>query len=264
MENRSAGRIALVEHDPAVAATLMGALRRAGHACRRFADGASALREIDEARFDLLIVGRDLPDIPARELMAGVRARLGFALPVIGLVRAERPEAIVAALDDGADACLARPVAPALLIAHVNAAMRRASPCGPRIEAALGHLRFQPEGLKVFVDGRPTLLTAKEYALALMLCRNIGRPLDRDHILATIWGDEIAPLTRTLDVHVSRLRAKLELRPDRGFRLVALYGRGYRLDQVAADEAEASPRFTPRRSASPSARPAQVHLPLAR
>jgi DNA-binding response OmpR family regulator len=98
------------------------------------------------------------------------------------------------------------------------------------VDGAVGHLVFRREGPSVHVDGAPVLVTAKEYALGLMLCRNLGRPLARDQIFREIWGRDAAVPTRTLDVHVSRLRSKLLLRPDHGFRLSALYGRGYRLD----------------------------------
>ena len=199
--------------------------------------------------------------------MTGIRARLGFALPVIALTARGDAAAMIATLDDGADECLAQPVPPQLLLAQINAALRRASPNGRRIEASVGHLSFQPEGSRVCVGDTPVILTAKEYALALLLCRNLGIPLSREHILETIWGGDVTPLTRTLDVHISRLRTKLELRPERGFRLSALYGRGYRLDHPVEAGTRPVPvdaAVSPRRSASPSARPAAAHQPAGR
>ncbi len=247
------GRIALIEDDAAIAGPILSALRGAGHSCHRFATGAAALKEIDRSRFDLMLIDRAVNDMPAAKLMTGVRARIGFALPVIGLARSTDAVELQAALDEGADDCLGQPVPPRLLLAQINAALRRTAPAATRMEATIGHLGFQPDGTKVYVDDAAVILTAKEYALALMLCRNVGTALSRDHILRTIWGENVAPATRTLDVHASRLRTKLDLRPERGFRLTALYGRGYRLDYDRPPGGGGRRVVSPRRSASPSA-----------
>ncbi|MET0269783.1 MAG: response regulator transcription factor [Sphingomonas sp.] len=228
MEHPRRCRIALVEHDSATAASILATLRGAGHACHRFASGETALREIDGDRFDCVLVERALPDIAPLDLLTGMRARLGYSLPVIGL--APDDEGAVAALDEGVDDCLTAAAPPRLLLAQINAAVRRAPPRGGRLEAVIGHLAFVAEGLKVHVGDTIVTLTAKEYALALLLCRCVGETLRRDDILRNIWGEGVPAATRTLDVHISRLRTKLELRPERGFRLTALYGQGYRLD----------------------------------
>ncbi|TVV71852.1 response regulator transcription factor [Sphingomonas solaris] len=254
-------RIALVEHDAMIARSILATLRSAGHVCRRFETGTGALREIDRDQFDLILIERTLPDIASLDLMTGMRARLGYSLPVIGL--ASDTEGVVAALDEGVDDCLSRPLPPRLLLAQINAAIRRVPPQAGRVEAVLGHLAFQSDRLSVRVGDTAVPLTAKEYKLALLLCRRSGQALAREDILRTIWGDEVAPLTRTLDVHVSRLRTKLELRPELGFTLSALYGRGYRLDYdpaigAAAPPPAARPALSPRRSALPSAPLANV------
>lgn len=188
MERRPAPRILLVEADPAMAAATLETLRGAGHACRRLATRTTVLTAFDGDRFDCLIVGQTPADISNPELVTAARARFGYGMPVIGLLPEGGMKAVIGALDAGMDDCLMRPVPPALLIAQIRAAMRRATPDGPRVEACVGHLRFQPEGFKVFVAGEMVTLTAKEYALALMLCRSLGMPLGRDHILGTIWG----------------------------------------------------------------------------
>lgn len=232
-------RIALVREDAAIAAETLATMHAAGHACRHFPDTDSALRTIEGERFDLLLVAGTRRPHANTALLTGIHARMGFALPVLGLSAADDSEGAIAALDGGVDHVLAWPVTPRMLIAQVNAALRRSGRSGSDIDAAVGHLLFRREGQLVLVDGMPVMVTAKEYALGLMLCRNLGMLLDRDHIFRTVWGEELAPITRTLDVHISRLRSKLMLRPDRGFRLSALYGRGYRLDY--SPEAAATP-----------------------
>lgn len=246
MERRSLCRIALIECDPAAAAALMSALRGAGHSCRRFAGGSDTPGELADMACDLLLIGRISSDTDPAEVIVAARGRFGYGLPIIAIVSPAHPEDFVHALDEGADYCLVRPVAGAVLLAQINAALRRGTSAGPRVEASIGHLRLEPEGLRAYLDDELVELTAKEYALALLLCRNLGVPLGREHILATIWGDDVAPSTRTLDVHVSRLRTKLELRPDRGFTLAALYGRGYRLDFSGAAPAAVEKAMPPR------------------
>ena len=254
-------RIALVGPDAGIVATVLAMLRAGGHACEPFADGGAALREIERAPFDLLLVAGTAPRPAITALLTGIHARLGYSLPVIGLGAAGDTAGAAAALDAGMDHILAWPAAPQLLLAQVNAALRRAGPAASGVDAAIGHLVFRREGMRVHVDGALALVTAKEYALGLMLCRNLGKALDREQIFSAIWGDDTAPTTRTLDVHISRLRSKLLLRPDRGFRLTALYGRGYRLDYGAESIAA---RATPPLSALPRSRPAGGYRPHAR
>jgi DNA-binding response OmpR family regulator len=223
-------RIAIVGEDATIAADTLATMRAAGHACYHFPDAESVLTTLEREQFDLLLVTGTQPSRANAALLTGIHARMGFSLPIMGLSAADDSEGAIAALDQGMDHILAWPVAPPVLLAQVNAALRRSGRGVSGIDAAIGHLVFRREGPSVQVDGKPVLVTAKEYALGLMLCRNLGQALDREQIFRTIWGEEVAPTTRTLDVHVSRLRTKLILRPDRGFRLSALYGRGYRLD----------------------------------
>ncbi len=87
-------------------------------------------------------------------------------------------------------------------------------------------------------DGEPVALTAKEFGLALLLFRNVHRALSRGHILEAIWGRNPDLPTRTLDMHISRIRSKLELRPQNGYRLAPVYSYGYRLERLTEDAPE--------------------------
>ena len=97
-------------------------------------------------------------------------------------------------------------------------------------------MSFHESAGSVTRDGQPVALTAKEYALALLLFRNLHRALSRTYILETVWGNEPDLNSRSLDMHISRIRNKLELRPERGFRLTPIYSYGYRLERVAGAE----------------------------
>ncbi len=124
-----------------------------------------------------------------------------------------------------------------MLAARINALIRRAyaQPTTPGVEVYDG-VSFHESAGAVTRDGQSVALTAKEYALALLLFRNLHRALSRTYILETVWGNEPDLNSRSLDMHISRIRNKLELRPERGFRLTPIYSYGYRLERVTGAE----------------------------
>jgi DNA-binding response OmpR family regulator len=140
-------------------------------------------------------------------------------------------EDIVAGLSAGADDYVVKPVAPAVLLARVNALARRAYPPPPPdgIET-FGDYLFDMRNETVELVGQQIMLTAKEFALALLLFRNIHRPLSRAYIFEALWGGNPDLSTRTLDAHISNVRTKLNLRPGNGYKLVPIYAYGYRLE----------------------------------
>ena len=95
--------------------------------------------------------------------------------------------------------------------------------------------RFDTSAKVLLVDGVPVALTEKEFELAVFLFRNLGRTLSRGHLLEAVWGSALLAVSRTVDTHISRIRRKLGLRPEVGFRLSAAYGNGYRLERVVED-----------------------------
>ncbi len=146
---------------------------------------------------------------------------------------------VVAGLGAGADDYVVKPLQPAVLLARVNALLRRAYPAqgaGP-IET-FGDYTFNLPAETITVRGEAVTVTAKEFALGLLLFRNIQRALSRAHILEAVWGRNPDLLTRTLDMHVSRVRSKLNLRPENGFRLIPVYSYGYRLERLVEAASE--------------------------
>jgi DNA-binding response OmpR family regulator len=133
----------------------------------------------------------------------------------------------------GADDCATKPVGAAVLLARVNSLLRRAyrpDQCGDR--ETYGAYEFDVGAKQVFLNGPAVDLTQKEFELALLLFRNMGRPLSRTYILGRVWKHVVDVSSRTMDTHVSMLRVKLNLRPEWGYRLAPVYGYGYRLDSV--------------------------------
>jgi DNA-binding response OmpR family regulator len=140
---------------------------------------------------------------------------------------------IVHGLDIGADDYVTKPVNSAVLKSRVEALLRRSygHATAPKIEAFGDHV-FDPMGMSVTVRGTEVELTAKEFGLALLLFRNLNRPLSRAHIMETVWGRNPEIPSRTLDAHVSQIRGRLGLRPENGLRLASVYSFGYRLEQI--------------------------------
>ena len=113
-----------------------------------------------------------------------------------------------------------------------RALLRRAYPAAAKGSMEFGRYRFQSDSRTLEVDGRAVELKNREYDLALFLFQNMGRLLSRDHLREIIWGQNSDVISRSLDTHVSRLRTLLDLRPENGYVINAVYGVGYRFEAV--------------------------------
>jgi DNA-binding response OmpR family regulator len=139
----------------------------------------------------------------------------------------------VGLLNLGADDYVVKPVSAGVLLARVNSLLRRAYPSKlPAVKEAFGDFEFDRSLEQVILRGNLMELTAKEFALALLLFQHLGRPLSRAHMSEMVWKQASDIPTRTIDTHISTLRAKLDLRPESGYRLTPIYGYGYRLERI--------------------------------
>jgi DNA-binding response OmpR family regulator len=222
-------RILIVEDDPDIAQLVARSLDKAGYATDRVTSGRDALRAIAERMPDLMVLDLMLPQLDGLEVCRLLRADTAtLAMPIIMLTaRAEESERIVG-LELGADDYLAKPFSPNELVARVRALLRRVhrSPAAPAIPLEYGPIRLDVEQHTVTNDGRMVTLTAKEFLLLQYLLRHRGRVLSRDVLLTDVWGYRYTGGTRTVDVHVRRLREKL---PVLGDALVTVKQFGYKL-----------------------------------
>jgi len=140
----------------------------------------------------------------------------------------------VAALKAGADDFVTKPFQPAVLRARVDALARRSAAGQSEALECYGEFRFDLATKTLRHEQEQIRLTPKEFTLALLLFRNLNRAVARSYILETIWGMDPNLPTRTLDIHVSKIRSKLGLRPGSGHRLTPVYGYGYRLEATRA------------------------------
>jgi len=225
-------RIASLEDDAAQAALIRHIVTGSGHECITFADGERLLMTLREVSFDLLLLDWELPGQSGRDVLEWVRANLDRRMPVMFLTCRNAEADIVAGLAAGADDYMAKPVRPAELAARIGSLLRRTCPgrdpmAGPLV---LGGYVFDCGARSVSCRGRRIGLTPKEFDLAVLLFRNEGRIVARDHIVAAVWGREISPMSRTIDTHISRVRSKLGLTAGQGVRLMPVYTHGYRLE----------------------------------
>ena len=224
-------RIAILEDEASLAAQLAQTLSQSGDSCFIFHSGQKLINLLHHETMDALLLDWNVPDVSGLAVVQWVRENLPKPPPILMLTSRALEEDIVAALRAGADDYVVKPIQPAVLLARIEALRRRAYPNPPAepIER-YGDYEFDTRLEQVSVGGRPVALTAKEFGLALMLFRNMLRTLSRSYLFEALWGRNPDLQTRTLDAHISKVRTKLGLRMENGFRLVPVYAYGYRLE----------------------------------
>lgn len=234
-------RIAMLDDEPREIESIQRLMATIGHECDGFADGKSLLRGLRAQRYDLLVLDWRPPDVEGIEVLRRLRRNFGNRLPLLLTAEKKDKARMSAALLAGADDFMVKPLGKAELQARVQALLRRSYPTRFENELVYGPYHFSPATGTIRLHGEPVRLKQREYELALLLFRNMGRMLPREHLMQAVWGQELEAGSRSLDTHVSRLRARLDLRPENGMVLASVYGLGYRLEYLASDEAE-SPR----------------------
>lgn len=227
-------RIAVVDDDPDFAAFLKQLILEAGHSVLTSANGNAFLRLAKTETFDLILLDWNLPGRDGIDIVRNLRNDVRSDVPIILLTLRSDANDIVAGLEAGADDYIAKPVDGRILLARIDALMRRrnAGRSGGDALQVFGDFTFDGAQEIVRRGDRAMQLTSKEFQLALVLFRNLARPLSRAYLLETIWNRNPDVQTRTLDSHVARLRSKLDLRPQNGWRLSPIYSYGYRLEAV--------------------------------
>ncbi|WP_334118348.1 response regulator transcription factor [Limnobacter sp.] len=226
-------RIAILEDDLTQSELLRWVLESVNHKCYSFASFKSFQTALYRDSFDLVLLDWVLPDSSGPKVMHWIRETLHIKVPVLFITSKTDEENIVEALNAGADDYMIKPIRRGELVARVNALLRRAYPelTAPEV-FEIADLEFHPKFSTIVRHAKRVVMTQKEFDLALLLFRNFGKPLSRSHIQESVWGRDTDLPSRTMDTHISRVRSKLALRPEQGFRLTPVYGFGYKLEQV--------------------------------
>ncbi|CAG9191098.1 DNA-binding response regulator [Paraburkholderia sabiae] len=231
-------RIAVLDDDVAQADLVCQSLAVDGHDCHAFAEGTALVKQLRRQTFDLLVLDWNVPDMSGEEVLKWVRQSLSDRLPVLFMTSRSRETDIASILNKGADDYVVKPVATSVLLARVRSLLRRAYQLNhAATKESFGEFEFELGAKQVVARGTPVTLTQKEFELALLLFRHLSQPLSRAHILEAIWRQDVDIPSRTMDTHVSMLRAKLGLRPEHGYRLTPIYGYGYRLERLEKGDA---------------------------
>ena len=225
-------RIVVLDDDLVQLDKLSKTMVSEGHICTTHSTGASLMKDLRRETYDLLIVDWQLPDTSGPEVVRWLRENISREMPVLFVTSRQTEADIVEGLESGADDFMIKPLRLVELVARVRALLRRAYPAATQSVLEFGRYKFQSEPRTLTVDDKPVELKNREYDLALFLFQNMGRLLSRDHLREIIWGQNSDVISRSLDTNVSRLRTLLDLRPENGFVINAVYGVGYRFESV--------------------------------
>jgi len=228
------GRILVVDDDLALAEMLGIVLRNEGLEVTHVADGAEAVPAFRETRPDLVLLDVMLPKVSGIDVCREIRKH--SKVPII-MVTAKGSEIdTVVGLEVGADDYVTKPYRLRELVARMRAVLRRspgddAGELGPSA-VSVGDVSLDPEEHTVVLRGEPLALPLKEFELLHVLLANAGRVLPRDTLIDRVWGSDYVGDTKTLDVHVKRLRSKIEPDPSNPTRIVTIRGLGYKYERV--------------------------------
>jgi DNA-binding response OmpR family regulator len=218
-------RILLVEDDARLAAMVADYLGEAGYRVVLAPTGLAATQAIGTGGFDAVILDLMLPDADGLDLCRSIRARSD--IPVLMLTARGDPLDRVVGLELGADDYLPKPFEPRELLARVRAILRRRGTAAHADVLHFGRLEIDRSAREVRVDGTRRNLTAHQFALLLALAERAGRVLSREALMDLTKGESLEDFDRSIDVHISRLRAAIEDDPKRPRRILTLRGAGY-------------------------------------
>jgi two-component system response regulator RegX3 len=223
-------RILLVEDEIALSDPLSFLLEREGYEVEVAADGPSAITAFDQRGADLVLLDLMLPGLPGTEVCRELRAR--STVPIIMLTAKDSEIDIVVGLELGADDYVTKPYSTRELLARIRAVLRRRLEVEDFDEAILegGRVRMDVDRHTVEVDGEAVPMPLKEFELLELLMRNPGRVLTRGQLIDRVWGSDYFGDTKTLDVHIKRIRSKIEQQPSEPVQLVTVRGLGYRFE----------------------------------
>jgi two-component system response regulator RegX3 len=223
-------RILLVEDEKSLSEPLSYLLRREGYEVQVVDNGLAAVNAVEAAPPDLMLLDLMLPGLPGTEVCREVRQR--SSLPIIMLTAKDSEVDIVVGLELGADDSVTKPYSSRELLARIKAVLRRRAedPHASQSILEFHGIVLDSDRHQLVVRGTPVSLPLKEFELLELLMLNAGRVLTRGQIIDRVWGSDYFGDTKTLDVHIKRLRSKIEDNPSEPAMIVTVRGLGYRFE----------------------------------
>lgn len=223
-------RVLVVEDEESFSDALSFMLRREGYEVGIASDGAAALEEFDRHGADLVLLDLMLPGVSGTEVCRTLRQR--SSVPIIMVTAKDGEVDKVVGLELGADDYVTKPFSSRELVARIRAVLRRKGEPDEMLPSILeaGPVRIDVDRHVVAVRGETVSMPLKEFDLLELLVRNAGRVLTRGQIIDRVWGSDYVGDTKTLDVHVKRLRAKIEENPREPALILTVRGLGYKFE----------------------------------
>ena len=223
--------VLVVEDEESYVEALRAGLSREGFSVRIARDGAEALSMFEAARPDLVLLDLMLPKMSGLEVCRRMRAQTN--VPIIMVTARDAEIDTVVGLEVGADDYVTKPYRIRELVARMRAVLRRsagAEPAGAEGVITVGEVALDPDRHEVTLRGEQVRLPLREFEVLELLMVNAGRVVTRDTLIDRVWGGDYVGDTKTLDVHIKRLRAKLEDDPGAPARITTIRGLGYRFE----------------------------------
>ena len=220
-----AERILLIEDDARLARMVDDYLSGAGFRVTQAATGKAGLALAERDAFDALVLDLMLPDMDGLDVCKALRVR--NQTPILMLTARGDAMDRVVGLEMGADDYLPKPFEPRELLARLRAILRRAHTSAPANVLQFGRLEIDKDAREIRIDGAPRTLTSYQFALMLAMAERAGRVLSRDTLFDLVKGESIEAFDRSIDVHISRIRAAIEDNPKKPRRVITVRGAGY-------------------------------------
>lgn len=223
--------LAVVEDSRSQAEVLKALLKSEGHQVEVFPEGQACIDALKTRSFDFFVIDWNLPDMGGDEVLKYIREHCGWDVPIVFCTARTEEESAADILSLGADDYIPKPIRYMEFMARIQSLLRRRQNVRPST-LRFGGIEVDLEGRRARLGGVDVELTQREFDLAVIFLRNIGRVLPREELLSSVWVRDSEVDTRTVDTHASRLRKKLGLAGESGLMLTSVYGQGYRLDTV--------------------------------
>ena len=229
-------RVALADDEQELLEQIAAIVVAAGHEIETFTNGLDLQKALKRDTFDVVMLDWNMPGMTGVDVLEWASSNLESAPPFIMLTSRGEKNDIVRGLQSGAVDYITKPESDEIIRARLEAAGRRIGAKKLDQHAQFGCYSLDRKSKSVEFNGKQVAVTAKEFDLVDLLFQNLDRPLSRSYLFSRVWGGETELETRTIDVHVSRLRTKLELQPANGFVIRTAFGFGYRMDAYIEEE----------------------------
>ena len=229
----------MLEDDIQQAELVKAWLLAAGHTVEHHTLGSSFLAGCRREPFDIGLLDWELPDQTGLDVLVTLRQVEKNNLPVLFATQRDNGSDVVSALSAGADDYLVKPLRQSELMARLEAIRRRVGIESPTDVIRVGPIVIDTIKQTILLNGELIKVTPKDFDVAVYLLKNVGKVLSREYLLKAIWGVNAVINTRTVDMHVSRVRRSLKINPDMGYCIKTIYQHGYRLEKITEPTTDA-------------------------